>query len=318
MAKTKKVAKGGGKSSSGAESRWARFLPPAEVRATATRVLLAVLGIVAVGFGIWGSMRIRDEVRADDRFRLETWELAIDDLPDWVTPEIATQISELPEGITGRTSLFDRGVLLDLRAALESSPWIEKVVDVDLAYPTTSRAGEVRARLAIRQPVVMVAVNGDLYLTDAQGRRLGRAYEDTGPWRDSAARWFRVPIIRGSRDIREVPAEGERWTARDVVEGVGVARVIDAAGIHDEYPQWPIEAIDVANVGGRLEPDAGDIVLVCDGRQLVWGRSPLSRESRTLPVDEVIANLRFVLHNMHLANYKLVKLHYPRAVVDSG
>ncbi|HLU47432.1 MAG TPA: hypothetical protein VK116_05085 [Planctomycetota bacterium] len=298
--------------------RFKRLLPSPETRALVARVSLSVIGVVALVLGVWGSLRIREAARSDDRFQIGGWELSVDSFPKWVTPEIQGELARLPLELEGRSSLFERGVLVDVREALSRSPWVERVEDVELSYPTTEAPGRIQARLVLREPVAMVAAGGDLYLADAEGRRLGAPYIDSGSWRESAARWFHVPIIRGSRDLREIPVEGDKFLARDVIEGIGVAREIHRAGIHVEYPHWPIEAIDVANIGGRVQPYSGDIVLICDGRQLVWGRSPLSRESRTLPVSEVIENLRYVLHNMHRADFKLVKLHYPRAVADNG
>ena len=119
-------------------------------------------GICLIVLGIWGSAHVREQVTADPRYSLESWQLDLVELPYWMTPEIRAELESLVDfapgagAFEGRPTLFDRGVLRFVQEQLESSPWVERLVDVKLSYPDTSRPGAVHVELGLRSPVALV------------------------------------------------------------------------------------------------------------------------------------------------------------------
>ncbi len=120
-------------------------------------------GIFLTILGIWGSAHVREQVTTDPRYSLESWQLDLVELPRWVTPQIRAELESLvdfapeagaPEaGAPEVPTLFDRGVLRRVQEQLESSPWVERLVDVKLSYPDTSRPGAVHVELEVLRPV---------------------------------------------------------------------------------------------------------------------------------------------------------------------
>ena len=268
---------------------------------------LALGGVFALGclVVIWGSLEIRSRVRGDDRMHVEGWGLVLRDLPPWVTPEIASDLESVnlvhPERAV---NVLDRDATASVRERLEASPWVRTVKELELRYPSRDERGEIAATLWLRKPVAIVPHDGLYYLADSEARRLG------GGYRESPNLWFGVPTIVGLRDTGALPAVGETWASQDLRQGIEVARILDDAALGDEYPGRPINAIDLSNLHGRLEPRQSEIYLWCGSQKLAWGRSPLSAGARTVTVEELLANLRHVLaHPEHYGDYAVIHLH---------
>ena len=271
---------------------------------------LAVLGTVLTGAFVYGAIRIRDEVHSDEKFFLDTWQLDFGEFPRWMTPEIRRDVMSIQVTPEDDLLLFEKGVLVRLKRALERSCWIEKATNVALTYPTSTDPGTIRATLELRYPVAVVELGGLFYLTDADGRRLGETYDR------SPAGWFGVPLLFGAQGEVAVPESGGFWEAKDIFEGLAVADVLFREGIHADFPDTPIDAIDIHNVGGRFRRDEGDIVLHCAGRKLVWGRSPISERSRTISTADLLENLRDALRHLPESEYRVARLYFRRAVYD--
>lgn len=287
------------------EAGFIRVLPSREALLRAgrwcVRAGLAALAVLAV----LGSLYVRDQVRRDERFFLEGWKLGLGELPGWVTPEIRGEVEavSLGEG-GGRLSLFEPGVLGRIRRALEASPWIRVVRAIDVRYPTRESPGALGIELELRRPVALVEVGGLYYLTDAEGYRLG------APYQDPPTEWFGVPAVAGVPSPGRVPGPGERWASRDVEQGLEVARVLFEGRILQEYPERPIQAIDLTNLHGRVAPRESEVVLWRGTQRLAWGRSPISAGPRTATVPQLVANLRYVLsHPETFADLAVIHLH---------
>ncbi|MEM7234556.1 MAG: hypothetical protein AAF517_20425 [Planctomycetota bacterium] len=291
---------------------YAKFLPEQEIVSRVARSLTIALSVVVIAAGVYGALDVKRRVETSDKFFLDSWQLDFGRFESWVTPEIVREITAISTGDGTRLSLFRKGVLDELKARVLESAWIEDVGNFQLRYPTSTRPGVIAATLQLRRPVALIESRGHYYLVDQNARRLGEPY-DVSP-----AEWFEVPVIRGAWSFAEIPEKGEPWLIREVREGVEVARILVAAKIREQYPQWPIDAIDVSNVGGRRQATEGEIVLHCAGRRLDWGRSPLSPKSRTISTEDLIANLRLVLSHMHETEFKLVRLYYPQVVIEKG
>lgn len=259
------------------------------------RVLLAVLVMVVT----WGSLEIKKQVLQDPRLQFSRWHLEFGAFPEWVTPEIRAEIETLgsgsvlgvSDGATAGPTVLERGLLGKARDELLANPWVASVEEIRLRYPGVDDdaalvAGGLEARLGLRRPVAAVNWRGRLYLSDSRSRRLGPPYEHL------PTPQLRVPIVFGAPGIESSPPPepGELWRQREVLEGLAVARELYESGLYGR-----IDKIDVRNVGGSnpLDPE---IVLSVEGfPPLAWGRSPISRGARVLPVEHKLKNLRAVL-----------------------
>ncbi len=269
-----------------------RMLPSGEFLAAAGRWTLRTIFAVAFVMGLIGSIQVRDAVQGDERFVLENWRLEVGALPGWVTPDIRAEIDGLRlEGVGARLSLFSPGVLARVKEGLEHSPWIKTVADMEIRYPTFEKPGVLGLELHLRRPAALVEQGGLFYLADVEGTRLGE------PYREAPTEWFGIPSITGIPSPGALPGPGERWTSRDVEQGIEVARVLHENHIHRDYPGRPIDAIDLTNLHGRVAPRESEIVLLCGRQRFAWGRSPISAGARTATVPQLVSNLRLVLSN---------------------
>ena len=268
-----------------------RFKPDPEWMANAGRVLALLSAIALVVVVIWSAHVVRNYVKDEGRFGLESCVLQVEELPGWVTPEISEEIRQLRiEGEdVAEIDIFEAGALSRVEEILEGSPWVRDVSDLNLVYPTPERLGVIEASIRFRTPVALVRIGDNAYLTDADELRLGKPYDAED---DKVHAWFGLPVIAGAPRGLEVPRAGDRWQSRSVLEGVDVARMLFDSGVLDEFPEQPIETIDVSFIrgGGR-----GEIVLLSGGRKLFWGRSSYSDDARVSPIDRKLAHLRQAL-----------------------
>ena len=260
--------------------------------------------LVVLGGLVWAALEARKRVQDDERFFFDQWTLELGELPWWVTPEIEGDLrdaygSEARE----RISLFDDGALDDLRMRLERSPWVHSATDIELVYPTSERPGSIRAMLVLRTPIAMVQIAHECYLVDADQFRLGE------PYSPGAQPWFAVPRLIGVRADCAVPEQGEPWRAGDVVQGLGVARVLRDNRIQADFPRQPLDAIDVSNVEGRVTGGASEVDLIFGGRIFEWGRSPFSTNSQALSIGKKLRNLRRVLADPRFETARVVALY---------
>ncbi len=271
-------------------------------------IVASVIGVTGLTiFGTWASVRVRDHVRQDPRYSITSWRLELVELPAWVTPEIKAELESLAlvdpalgdpalgdslgeDAEPGPLTLFDRGVLSGVRQQLERSPWVHRLVNIRLVYPTAGRRGSLQVELSLRRPMALVEYAGLYYLTDRRGRRLG------APYSYAPTEWFGIPRISGGdTSIEEIPQPGERWDSLPVQNGLWVASYLFDEEVLDAFAARPIEAIDVVNVGGCVRPRQSEIVLLWEGRRLTWGQAPLSDAPRTVSLETTLENLREVM-----------------------
>lgn len=263
---------------------------------------VGLVGVII--FSVFGSLHIRKHVVGEPRYEYANWQIEFVALPTWVTPEIRNKLEgvDLSDEETNLT-LFDRGVLDLVKARFEASPWVRSVEGIALSYPTATVAGVIGVDLRLRRPLALVKHEGLHYLVDRGGRRLG------SPYREAPSAWFGVPTIVGARAVAP-PAEGEEWEDPDVSHGLTVAAILRDDGILDEFADRPIEAVDVANLEGRLRPGDVEIALLWQEARLTWGRSPLSSAPTTVGVEQILHNLRRVLGQPHrFAGYREIHTH---------
>lgn len=288
------------------EGGFAQLVPSRESLATAGRWTLRFLFASLLGGAVFGSFEVEKKLRRDERFYLETWRIETGALPEWVTPDIRAEIEGIRlAGEGAPLSLFSPGVLARVREALERTPWIKKVSGVQVRYPTFEKPGVLGLELHVRRPVALVEQGGLFYLVDAEGVRVG------APYADAPTDWFGVPAITGTPAPGVLPAPGERWASRDVLQGVEVAKVLFENGIQRDYPDRPLQSIDLTNLHGRIAQRESEIVLWCGKQRLAWGRSPISEGPRTATTAEIVSNLRKVLSNFDAYN-NLAVIHLHR------
>ncbi len=268
------------------------------------KIAAVVVGSVAILVTVLVvAVKARRHVENDERFYFDQWALTLDNLPWWVTTEIQDDIFSGFDFGGERVSLFDDNAREKVRLALQGSPWVVNATDIDLVYPTSERLGEIKAGLVLSPPLALVQIGDDAYLTDLQGRRMGDPY-----YPDQAQEGFGLPKIIGVRGTHRIPVHGEPWVARDIQEGLVVAKVLYNAGIQNEFPQFAISAIDVSNAEGRVEPKESEIDLIYGARIFEWGRSPHASGSQVLPISKKLENLRQVLSDPRFEHVRVVSL----------
>jgi hypothetical protein len=274
-----------------------RGLKPSQETRTVFRMWATRAALVALVVGATlGSLEIQHRVEGDPRYYLENWTVHTDQLPAWVTPEIRQQLETIDLGAGGpRLSLFRPGVFKELRARLQALPWIEEVSDIRLRYPVLDKQGVMDLQLRLRTPVALVEHAGLYYLADSEAMRMGE------PYREAPVAWFRVPAIVRIPDPGPLPEPGQRWTSRDVLQGIEVAKVLFQHSIQREFPSRLIESIDLSNLHGVRNPRDSEIVLWVEGRNLAWGRSRISDGARTYPEEVILRNLREFLSRPEIA-----------------
>jgi hypothetical protein len=267
---------------------------------------LAAAVATAFGLAVWGAFEAKRRVEADPRFYFDSWSVELGDLPRWVTPEIKNDLLAAvePHGSHGaRLGLVSADAAEAVRGTIGRSPWVRAVTDLELVYPTAERPGKIRAALTLREPVALVEIGCDCYLTDFDGLRLGEPYDA------EAQAWFGVPRIVGVRAGYKVPRPGEPWRQRDVVHGIAVARILWRERIQLEFPHRRIDAIDVSNVDGRVDRRASEVDLISGGRVFEWGRAPYSSGAQVLPLERKLENLRRVLADPRFDALRVVSLY---------
>ena len=122
--------------------------------------------------------------------------------------------------------------------------------------------------LRIREPAAGILIGGrDIYLLDESGRRLPGV-------RKRAPDGIRHPLLRIDGVVAKPPFPGDVWSD-PVREGVSVALALRRRP--DLVRRAGIVAIDVSNVGLRVDRKESEIVLVtAGGARIEWGRSDVS------------------------------------------
>jgi hypothetical protein len=276
---------------------------PNELLRRAWFCALRAAAFAAIGAAAWYSMEIRSAVLRDPGLRLSGWSLEFGEFPSWVSPEIRHEIEAINRSAilgprAGGESILKKRLLAEVRSELLANSWVRAVRSIRLIYPGIDgsgrrRSGGLSAELELRQPVAVVEWAGRYHYTDADCRVLGEPL----PSRQALA--MAIPVVTGTASVAFAPAPrpGELWQAREVLEGLAVARALHRSGLGGRYPERPVEEIDVANVGGKLRRLDSEVVLRVRGVSppLAWGRSPIAVGNQVLSVPETLANLEKVL-----------------------
>ncbi|MBN1418307.1 MAG: hypothetical protein JXP34_05990 [Planctomycetes bacterium] len=252
-----------------------------------SRRSIAIGCAAAAAAGVIGiALRARAVGLRAERFIARDIHLAIRDAPPWL-PEDERRILERPPVLPKSFSVFDRRVREALARWYEGRPWVDRVLWAGPMVPGRGEAG-VAVRLRLRSPVAAVRIGdraGGPYLwIDEEGRALGSA--DAPPSR------FRLPALAGIRHDAELPAPGEIFAARPVVEGLALISFLRRGGILDRTDRR-VDVVDAARVGRKDVPELS--LVLDDGRVLDWGRGPASAFAPIVPQEEILENLKAIL-----------------------
>ncbi len=226
-------------------------------------------------------------------FQLKQQIAKIDITPRWADPRTGEGTVHLK--VDGETwNLFDESLVARVGKAFEENPWIRRVTKVERLYPDS-----VRVQYETRRPYAAVARANGLYLIDRDAVRLPGVYADAPPCETS---------VRFSGLVSQPPPPGRKW------EGAEIAAVLEMAELMAREPLFKkagVTAVDLANLGARLDRRRAEIALVTSGGCTIeWGRVPSSNRVGETPLAEKLAGLRQVLEAWpNLEGRLAVKLH---------
>ena len=189
--------------------------------------------------------------------------------PPWMNDFLVEQIAAIARP-SGSHNAFDHKMLTDTADRLARNPWVRKVHSVRRAY--AYKPGDtLEIDCEYRAPAALVKFGSFYWLVDENGVRLSERFTEKdvpniqfGP--DGKAR---IRVIEGAR--LPVPhLAGEQWPGDDIGAGLKMVNYL-----FDRPYTEQILRINVANVDGRTDPKAPQIVLTTKfNTQIWWGRPP--------------------------------------------
>jgi hypothetical protein len=110
------------------------------------------------------------------------------------------------------------------------------------------------------------------------------------------------------------PLAGMVWKDRGLNSAISVACILDENNLLDTLKT---NTIDVANIGGRVNPKESEIVLVTQDKiRIEWGRPPDTDKFGELSVADKINNIKTVLSACpQLRGVKYVKIQFDQPYI---
>jgi hypothetical protein len=189
--------------------------------------------------------------------------------PPWMNDLLAEQIAQTIRPTTPH-SAFDHQLLADTYERLSRNPWVRNVKSVRRAYDHEP-GDALEIDCEYRAPAALVKWGPFYWLVDEKGFRLSERFTEQnvpnilfGP--DGRTR---IRVIEGVR--HPVPhLAGEQWLGDDLTAGLKMLSYL-----FDRPYTEQILRVNVANLGGRVDGKAPQIVLVTKyDTQIWWGRPP--------------------------------------------
>ncbi|MEQ8766804.1 MAG: hypothetical protein RL885_23020 [Planctomycetota bacterium] len=231
--------------------------------------------------------------------------------PEWLPDPLARDL-QYGHGLPAQPiSVFASGLEQIVAERYAKHPWVETVHAVHVVYP-----GQVEVELELRRPAAFVqSGDGRALPIDRHGIRLPDLPND-----DHRLRHLWLPLLLGV--LRPAPPVGEPWNDRAIHEGVALVEALREP--YQKYLSRSLRfgAIDVSNVGGRVNPLDSELAFVSAEQVLVeWGRSPASPNPDPMRLEEKLRNLRSALVEypglVGLSRVKLDEPHGPVVVPAS-
>ncbi|MBI5360146.1 MAG: hypothetical protein HZA48_06135 [Planctomycetes bacterium] len=241
-----------------------------------------------------------DYLISTEEFNINLGTMKLSVQPDWASAWYNSTI-ELPPPSEEEICIFNKDIVETVAKHYEANPWVEKVDCVEKVFPD-----KLRVRLTLRKPVAVVEKSGWYYLVDAEETRLPGQYaqEET----------FQIGLSAIVRVNEPLPEPGQKWTGDGVKSGIAVLQALKDNGFNE---MLKIYAVDVENIGGKMNPLQSEIVVWADNMvPVMWGKSPYSTKFGELSVDKKLENLKAVLSaRPRLEGLRCVKIQFERPYV---
>jgi hypothetical protein len=204
--------------------------------------------------------------------------LIMTDAPPWLSGailrELASQAVDFalynkdhPEYAAELRDPLNGDILSRIAAIYTADPtygedaWIKKINFVRRVWLPDQQVIEISAEY--RQPAGLVELSGMYYLIDTEGVRLPGAYP---PKILPALHW--LIQIKGASG--PVPPPGSAFDSHSINVALQMINLLSA-----QPYAWQIQAVDVSNLDGKVNPDAPEITLLTTfGGQVWWGVAP--------------------------------------------
>lgn len=259
------------------------------------RALLHGVGVVVFA-GLLGVafVSMKRYVEKDVVFPDRPPRVVLKNRPAWMSDALAIQIINSIKP-AGTHSAFDRQLLVDTVAILQSNPWIKQVKQVRRAYG--QKPGDtLEIDCDYRAPIALVHWKDYYWLVDGEGVKLPEQFTASqlpgivmGQDHHLAIR-----IIEG---VAEPPVQsGQKWTGEDLWAGLDMVKILFGQSFADE-----IVKIDVSNFGGRVDPKEAQISLVTRfDTHVQWGRPVNAKDFFVeVPTAQKLAYLQQVYAQFH-------------------
>jgi len=189
-------------------------------------------------------------------------------------PEYA---AELRDPMNGHILALIASIYTD-KPAFGENAWIKKVNSVRRVWLPDQQVIAISADY--RKPVGVVDLSGMYYLIDADAVRLPGAY----PHQSLAALHWLIQI-KGAQSV--VPDAGSPFTSSDIQTALAMIKLL----ISQPYA-GQIQAVDVSNLNGQVNPVAPQITLVTTtGGRVWWGVPPGKEGFYEVPATRKLASL---------------------------
>jgi len=232
------------------------------------------LGIFVLAAGIVGGVwAARQYVDKRVTFPTRAPVVVIKDRPVWMSDVLAEQIIRLAKPV-GTRSVYDHQLLVDVTAALRTSPWVKEVRAVRRAF--IDKPGDtIEIDADFRAPLAMVKWGDYLWLIDGEADKLPEQFKADQMMKIVAGRDGRTNIRVISGVQRPPPPTGEKWLGGDLSAGIEMTKILYGRRYADEIVQ-----IDVSNYDGRRDAREAQVVLETKrGTQVRWGRVPSAKDA---------------------------------------
>jgi hypothetical protein len=207
------------------------------------------------------------------------------DRPGWLAePHFQPVLDQLMVAARLRANddLLDPELAQRVADSVGRSVWVRRVLRV-----TKLATGVVRINCEFRTPTAWVQRGQRAYLVDDQGAHLPLAVpigrlDEFRPTRAGSPNLFLIRDATGSR-----PSVGQVWPGQDLQAALRLCRLMNGCVWRDQ-----VQAISVANYGGRQVIGEPHIVLLLGGSQVRWGRAPGEEMGVEIPAADKIAVLQ--------------------------
>ncbi|MBN1256965.1 MAG: hypothetical protein JXA52_04600 [Planctomycetes bacterium] len=242
-----------------------------------TGIMFCLLGLSA-----WGIYYVWNDALQNEAYQIKPAHLAENQSLDGMDKDIAEELARLNRVIAGR-SIFEPGLLRDLRQAYDASPWIMQTYAFRKELP-----GAIQVEYKLREPAALAYYSGYYHQVDSEGMVLPR--KGVNKPQDN------LPVISGN--ISDMPAKGKKWQNEGLLDALGVIATIKRSTISDQIQirqavvrrgSFFDRQLHRQNTRPRIE------LYTTAGALIKWGTFNRDHNQEDLLSDEKIAMLERVL-----------------------